>query len=184
MKTRFSFKNHIAHTFFIYIAAIAVSIFVCTYSINLKTRPKDYERFSIFSEVEFTDEGALKDTLLNEVIPEDLKIDLYYMDKNDNSFNTYFSAYGRNSDICLLSKDTLDRFETIYFVNLKGTKWDKEDNYKYGDISVGIKYPVNNYFKYESGDYYLLVMSDSVHLDEITNGKTNQVKRVLDYLIK
>ena len=190
MKTRFSLKNHLANSLFVYIAAIAITVFICSYSILLKTKPKDYQRFSIFSEVQYVNEGAFKDKLLKEVIPEDLIVDLYHTDRNDNTFGTMFSAYGLNSDICLLSKTTLSTFKDMQFLNLKNTSWDKEDNYVFEDYSVGIlchknnEEQLNEYFTFGNDDYYLLVLRNSVHLKELTNnGKTNQVNCVLEYLL-
>lgn len=190
MKTRFSFKNHLVSTFFIYLAAIAVTIFVCSYSILLKTKPKDYQRFSIFSEVEFVNEGVFKDKFLKEVVPEDLVVDLYCTSKNDKSFNTMFSAYGLNSDICVLSKTTLASFNDIQFLNLKNTIWDKEDNYIFGEYSVGVlchkneEEQLKEFFAFGNDDYYLFVLRNSVHIKGLSNdGKTDQVNRVLEFLI-
>lgn len=190
MKTRFSFKNHLSRFFFVYIAAIAVTSIVCSYTVLLKTRPKDYETFSIFSEASFVKEGAFKDEMLKE-LPEDLLINLYTIETKDDVFNTYFSAYGLNSDICVLSKTTLDKFKTIQFLDLRNTVWDLPDNYHFStDYSIGIKcHPkgseiLNNVFTFGDDDYYFVVIRNSVHLKGLVNtSKTDQVNRVLEYLM-
>ena len=51
---------------------------VCSYIIFLKNKPKAAQRFSIFSEVTYVDDGLFKQKLF-EVLPEDLEIDLYDM---------------------------------------------------------------------------------------------------------
>ena len=185
MKIKYNLKNHISSTFIFYLLSVLIVPLLCSYLIFIKNKPKATQRFSFFSEVSFVDEGEFKQSLFN-ILPEDLEIDLYDMDRNDNVFNTYFSSYGLNSDICLLSKTTLDKFETIDFVNLSNTRWDKEDNYHFGDYSIGVHYvnmtPFNVIDKEET--YYLLAMKKSVHLNGILeNSKTDQVDRVLEYLI-
>ena len=184
MKTRFSFKNHLSHYFFVYALLIVASTLVCSFSINLKTKPKSYEQFSFFSEVNFVNEGNFKQKL-SSVVPEDLEINLYSTSKNDKAFNYYFSAYGLNSDICLLSKSLLEQFTSIQFLNLKGTAWEKTDNYIFGEYSIGIKCQegLKQYFTFADDDYYLLVMKNSVHLKGLNNsGLTDQVNRVLEYI--
>ena len=188
MKTRFSVKNHISQAFLLYIGAVGLTVLACSYSVMLKTRPKDYERFSFFLEGDYVSEGIFKEKMM-KVLPEDLVIDLYNIESSDRTFNSYFSACGLNSDICLLSKTTLDKFKTIEFLNLKETVWDKEDNYIFHDYSIGVKAhskdgeELKDFFTFESDDYYLLVLKSSVHLKGIAKkGRTNQVNRVLEYL--
>ena len=189
MKTRFSFKNHISRFFFVYIAAIAGTSVLCSYTVLLKTRPKDYERFAIFSEVSYVKEGAFKDELF-KTIPEDLQINLYTIETKDDLFNTYFSAYGLNSDICVLSKTTLEKFKTIEFLDLRNTSWDLPDNYIYNNnYSIGIKChakeseELNSVFAFGNDDYYFVILRNSVHLRGlVNNSKTDQVNRVLEYL--
>ena len=190
MKTRFSFKNHLPRFFFVYIGAIAVTSIVCSYAVLLKTRPKDYETFSFFSEVNFVKEGAFKDQMLKE-LPEDLLINLYTIETKDDVFNSYFSAYGLNSDICVLSKTTLDKFKTIKFLDLRNTAWDLPDNYLFSsEYSIGVKChskgsdKLNSVFTFDDDDYYFTVIRDSVHLKGLANNsKTDQVNRVLEYLM-
>ncbi len=187
MKTKFSFKNHISNTFFIYIAAVAITVLGCCYGIMLKTNPKDYEKFSIFTEVNFINEVEFRNRM-SGLLPEDKIINLYFSDVNDQSYNVYFSSYGLTSDICLLSKTTLDKFESIQFLNLKNTKWDLSNNYYFETYSIGVKChskdneELKDYFAFNNDDYYLLVLKSSVHLDGIASGKTNQVDRVLEYI--
>ena len=73
MKTRFSFKNHLSHTFFIYIAAIAVTSLGCSYGIMLKTNPKDFEKFSIFTEASFINETSFRNQM-NDVLPDNVDL--------------------------------------------------------------------------------------------------------------
>ena len=184
MKIRYNLKNHISRTIIYYLVALVIIPLICSYVIFVKNKPKDTKRFSIFSEVTYVDDGLFKQKLF-DILPEDLEIDLYDMNRNDNLFNTYFSSYGLNSDICLLSKTTLDKFETIDFVDLTTTKWDKESNYHFKDYSIGILYENNTIFNIpESGEtYYLLTLKNSVHLKGIReDSKTDQVNRVLEFL--
>lgn len=184
MKIRFSFKNHISHAIFVYLSALIVVPLICSYSILLKTKPKDYERFSFFSEALYVNDGMFKDELF-KILPEDLVIDLYDMDRSDRTFNSYLSSHGLNSDICLLSETTISKFETIPFLNLSNTSWDKEDNYKKEDYSFGIKcqQALDSIFTFKEETYYLCVVKSSVHLKGIKkNGQTDQVNRVLEYL--
>ena len=188
MKTRFSIRNHLSHTFLIYIAAIGATVLACSYSIMLKTRPKDIERFSFFLEGEYVKQGYYQEQMM-KVLPEDLVVDLYNIEGDDKSFNSYFSSYGLNSDICLLSKTTLDKFATVKFLDLKDTIWDKEDNYIFKDYSIGVKChskdgeELNDFFTFGEDDYYLLVLKSSVHTKGLAkSGKTNQVNRVLEFL--
>ena len=189
MNVKFSFKQHIAQKFFVYLVPLVVIPIVCTYSIHLKTRPKDFERFTLFTELEYKDEGKLQEELFN-VLPEDLQIDLYSMERKDNLFKTYLSSYGMSSDICLLSKTTLSEFTTNKFVNLKNTKWDKEDNFYINENSVGVLYhkkgdeTPNTYFDFSKADddYYWVVLNTSVHLNGLTaNSKTDQANRILEH---
>ena len=145
MKIKYSVKNHISRSFIYYILAVIIVPLLCSYLIIIKNKPKATQRFSIFSEISYVDDGLFRQTLF-DVLPEDLEINLYDMDRNDNLFNTYFSSYGLNSDICLLSKTTLDKFETIDFMDLTNTKWDLNDNYHFEDYSIGILYKDNTYF--------------------------------------
>ena len=189
MKTRFSVKNHLSHAFLLYIGAVGLTVLACSYAVMLKTRPKAYERFSFFLEGEYVNSGLFQEEML-KVLPEDLVVDLYSMESSDRTFNTYFSAYGLKSDICLLSKTTLDKFKTIEFLNMKDTAWDLPDNYIFHDTySIGVHAhtkdgeELNNYFTFESDDYYLLVLRTSVHLKGLAKGgQTDQVNRVLEYL--
>ena len=87
MNIKFSFKQHIAQKFFVYLVPLVVIPIICTYSIHLKTRPKDFERFTIYTELEYKDEGKLEEELFGVLI-EDLQIDLYSMEKKDNLFDT------------------------------------------------------------------------------------------------
>ena len=189
MNVKFSFKQHIAQKFFVYLVPLVVVPIICTYSIHLKTRPKDVERLSLFAELEYKNEGKLEEELFN-VLPEDLQIDLYSMERKDNLFKTYLSSYGLTSDICLLSKTTLSEFETNKFVNLKDTKWDREDNFYIKENSVGVLYhkkgdeTPNTYFDFSKADddYYWVVLNTSVHLNGLTeNSKTDQANRILEY---
>lgn len=189
MKLNFSFKQHIAQKFFVYLVPLVVIPVICTYSIHLKTRPKAIERFSIFTEVEYKDEGLLQEDLF-KVVPEDLQIDLYSMERNDRLFNTYLSTYGHSSDMCLLSKTTLSEYKSVDFIDLTGTKWDTPDNYHFNDYSIGIPYHKNgeatdnNYFDFESttDDYYWVIMNTSVHLNGLKEeSKTDQVVRILEH---
>ena len=138
---------------------------------------------------EVKDEGKLQEELFN-VLPEDLQIDLYSMERKDNLFKTYLSSYGMSSDICLLSKTTLSEFTTNKFVNLKNTKWDKEDNFYINENSVGVLYhkkgdeTPNTYFDFSKADddYYWVVLNTSVHLNGLTaNSKTDQANRILEH---
>ena len=190
MKISYSFKNHFVNRFYVYVGILLLVPLICSYSIYQKTNPKDVERFSVFSDVELKDEGVFKDYLFSE-LKEDLVIDTYEMKRTDSLFNTYFSSYGLNSDICILSKETMDRFETIYFLNLKGTNFDKASNYYYEEYSLGVlchekgSTTLNEYFDFASldDDYYIAVNKKSVHLKELTNsGKTNQIARILTKL--
>lgn len=185
MKIRFSFKNHLSHSFFFYLIALVAVPLVCSYSIQIKTRPKDYERFSFFSEATLINENSLNNQLL-EVLPEDLLIELYDMDRSDRTFKTYLSSYGLNSDICLLSETTLAEFETIPFLDLKETVWESEDNYVISNLSVGVlinKETLSSLFNFKNEKYYLCVIKTSVHLKGLKqDGQTDQVNRVLEYL--
>lgn len=190
MKIKYSFKNHLVNRFYVYLGALVLVPLICSYSIHLKTRPKDVERFSVFVDAEFIDDGAFKDLLFTE-LKEDLVIDTYDVSRNDSVFNTYFSTYGLNSDICILSKETLDKFATIHFLDLKNTTFDKVSNYCFNDYSIGVlchekgSDTLNEYFDFGSfdDDYYIVASKDSVHIKEISNsGKTNQIARVLRLL--
>ena len=184
MKIRFSFKNHLSHSIFVYLGALIVVPLLCSYSILLKTRPKDYERFSFFSEALFVNDGSFKDKLF-KVLPEDLVIDLYDMERSDRTFKSYLSSHGLNSDICLLSETTLSNFKTIPFLDLTNTSWNKEDNYKIENYSLGIKCKstLDTLFTFKDETYYLCVVKSSVHLKGLKkNSTTNQVNRVLEYL--
>ena len=190
MKIKYSFKNHLSNRFYLYIGAIILVPFLCSYSILLKTRPKDVERFSVFCDVELKDEGLFKDYLFSE-LQEDLVIDTYEMSRKDNLFNTYFSSYGLNSDICILSKESMDRFETVYFLDLKGSEFESQTNYCFKESNIGVlchekgSTKLNEYFDFANldDDYYITVSKKSVHLKELTNnGKTNQIARVLRLL--
>ena len=192
MKIKYSFKNHLSNRFYLYIGAIVLVPLLCSYSILQITRPKDVERFSIFCDVEFKNEGLFKDYLFTE-LKEDLVIDTYEMSRKDNLFNTYFSSYGLNSDICILSKESMDRFETVYFLDLKGSEFESQTNYYFKEYSIGVlchengSGKLNEYFNFENldDDYYITVSKKSVHLKELTNeGKTNQIARVLRLLTK
>ena len=189
MNVKFSFKQHIAQKFFVYLVPLVVIPIICTYSIHLKTRPKDIERFSLFTEIEYKDEGKLQEELFS-VVPEDLQIDLYSMERKDNLFKTYLSSYGMSSDICLLSKTTLNEFASISFVNLKNTKWDRKDNFYFNENSIGILYHKKGeetpdaYFDFSKADddYYWVVLNTSVHLNGLVeNSKTDQVNRILEH---
>ena len=185
MKIKYSVKNHISRSFIYYILAVIIVPLLCSYLIIIKNKPKATQRFSIFSEISYVDDGLFRQTLF-DVLPEDLEINLYDMDRNDNLFNTYFSSYGLNSDICLLSKTTLDKFETIDFMDLTNTKWDLNDNYHFEDYSIGILYKDNTYFNIPDNDeqYYLLTLKKSVHLQGIKEeSKTDQVNRVWEHLL-
>ena len=176
MKIKYSLKNHIANRFYIYLGALLLVPLLCSYTVLQMTKPKENERFSLFVDVELKNEGLLKDHLLDE-LKEDLVIDAYEMSRNDNLFNTYFSSYGLNSDICILSKETMDKFNTMYFLNLEGTVFDNADNYHFGNYSIGIpchqkgSIELNEYFDFQSldDDYYIAVSKDSVHLKDSTN---------------
>lgn len=187
MKIKYPLKYHLVNRFYFYIGALVLIPIICSYSINLKTRPKDYERFSIFCDIELKNDGVFKDYLFEE-LKEDLVIDVYEMSRKDNLFNSYFSSYGLNSDICILSKETLDRFETMYFLNLKNTDFDYASNYYFNDYSVGVlcheqgSDMLEEFFDFTDldDDYYITISKSSVHLKEVTNdGKTNQIARIL-----
>ena len=189
MNVKFSFKQHIAQKFFVYLIPLVVIPIICTYSIHIKTRPKDIERFSLFTEIEYKDEGKLQEELFS-VVPEDLQIDLYSMERKDNLFKTYLSSYGMSSDICLLSKTTLNEFTSISFVNLKNTKWDRKDNFYFNENSIGILYHKKGeetpdaYFDFSKADddYYWVVLNTGVHLNGLVeNSKTDQVNRILEH---
>ena len=160
-------------------------LLVCSYAIQLKTRPKDYERFSFFSEATLVNEAKINNQF-SKVLPEDLVIEFYDMDRNDRTFKTYLSSHGLNSDICLLSETTLSEFKTIPFLNLKDTTWDSVDNYVISELSVGIpasKEKLASLFNFNEDNYYLCVIKESVHLKGLKKGgQTNQVNRVLEYL--
>lgn len=190
MKIKYSFKSHFVNRFYVYVGALLLVPLICSYSIYQKTNPKDTERFSVFSDVELKDEGLFKDFLFTE-LKEDLVIDTFEMKRTDSLFSTYFSSYGLNSDICILSKETMDKFETVYFLNLKGTNFDKKSNYYFGEYSLGVlchekgSNTLNEYFDFAAldDDYYITVNKNSVHLKELTNnGKTNQISRILTKL--
>ena len=185
MKARFSFKNHLSHSFLIYIVSFLAVLLVCSYAIQLKTRPKDYERFSFFSEATLVSENKINNQF-SKVLPEDLLIEFYDMDRNDKTFKTYLSSHGLNSDICLLSETTLSEFKTIPFLDLKETTWDSSDNYVISDYSVGIptnKERLADLFNFNEDNYYLCVIKTSVHLKGLKkNGQTDQVNRILEYL--
>ena len=192
MKIKYPLKNHVFNRFYIYLAALIVIPIICTYSIFQKTKPKDYERFSIFADIEFKNDGAFKDYLFTE-LKEDLVIDIYESNRDDTLFNTYFSSYGLNSDICILSKKTLDKFESINFVDLTGTDFDNPDNYYFKEASIGVLYHQkdsttgNEYinFPIAEDDYYITINKNSVHLKGITTtGLTDQVYRVINLLTK
>lgn len=185
MKTRFSLKNHLSHSFLLYIVSFLVVLLICSYAIQIKTRPKDYEKFSFFSEATLVDDSKFNNQL-SKVLPEDLVIDLYDMDRNDKTFKSYLSAHGLNSDICLLSEATIAEFKTIPFLDLKETVWDSVDNYILSDLSVGIpanKEKLTDIFNFNEENYYLCVIKSSVHLKGLKKGgQTDQVNRVLEYL--
>ena len=185
MKTRFSLKNHLSHSFLLYIVSFLVVLLICSYAIQIKTRPKDHEKFSFFSEATLVD-GSKFNNQLSKVLPEDLVIDLYDMDRNDRTFKSYLSAHGLNSDICLLSETTIAEFKTIPFLDLKETVWDSVDNYILSDLSVGIpanKEKLADIFNFNEENYYLCVIKSSVHLKGLKKGgQTDQVNRVLEYL--
>ena len=185
MKTRFSLKNHLSHSFLLYIVSFLAVLLVCSYAIQLKTRPKDYERFSFFSEATLVNDNKFNNQL-SKVLPEDLVIDLYDMNRSNKTFKSYLSAHGLNSDICLLSETTLAEFKTIPFLDLKETVWDSHDNFVIGDLSVGIlanKDNLTDLFNFNEDNYYLCAIKTSVHLKGLKKGgQTNQVNRVLEYL--
>ena len=185
MKVKYNLKHHISRTFIYYLVLVIIVPLFCSYLILIKNKPKAIERFSFFSEVTCVDDGLFKQQL-SDVLPEDLKIDLYDIDKNDSLFNTYLSSYGLNSDVCLLSKTTLDKFTSINFADLTNSSWNKETNYHFEDYSIGILYKDNAVFNFPDNDetYYLLALKNSVHLKGIvSDSKTDQVNRVWDFLI-
>lgn len=188
MKIKFPFKNHFSRYLFVYLAAFIATPLVCSYSIQIKNRPKDYERFTFFSDVTLKESGVFKDQLF-KVLPEDLEIELYDIDASDNIFNTYLSAYGYNSDICLLSETTISKFTSIPFLDLKDTTWNKDDNYVFQSYSIGVLChnkdgeELKNVFNFKDDNYYLFVVNTSVHLKGLkSGGLTDQVNRVLEYL--
>ena len=192
MKIKYPFKNHLANSFFIYFGVLVVVPVLCTYAVLQRIKPKDYERFSVFSDIEFANSGLFKDYLFTE-LKEDLVIDTYDMNRNENLFNSYFSSYGLNSDICILSKTTLDKFESVDFVNLNDTIYEQEDSYRFKDICIGVlchqkeSTKLKEYFNFSiaDDDYYITINKNSVHLKEITSsGLTDQVARVINLLTK
>ena len=190
MKIKYPFKNHFATYFFVYFGALVALPILCTYTVLQKTKPKNYERFSVFSDIEFVDSGVFKDYLFSE-LKEDLVIDTYDINRNDNLFNSYFSSYGLNCDICILSKTTLDKFTSVDFFNLNNTIYEQESGYIFKDICVGIlchqkeSTDLNEYFNFSlaDDDYYITINKNSVHLKGIIEDSlTNQVSRVINLL--
>ncbi len=184
MKIKYSLKEHFVRTIIFYLLALAIIPLLCSYSILLKTKPKATQRFAFFSELNYVDESSFKRKLF-DVLPEDLQIDTYMSSPSDSLFTTSLSSYGLNSDICLLSKTTLDKLTSIEFLDLTNTTWDKESNYHFKDYSIGVLYKDNTQFIFPESDeqYYLLALRKSVHLNGLVDsGKTDQVNRVLEYL--
>ena len=76
-------------------------------------------------------------------------------------------------------------------MDLRNTAWDLPDNYLFSsEYSIGVKChskgsdKLNSVFTFDDDDYYFTVIRDSVHLKGLANNsKTDQVNRVLEYLM-
>lgn len=180
-----------SNCFLIYIAAVIAIPIICSYAIILKNKPKDYEVFSFFSDIEISNDDAFNN-VFKETLPEDLEFNIFSCNRTDKNFTTFVSAYGLTSDLVMLSKTTLDSLTQWDFLVLDDVnKWDLPTNYKFYDKSVAVLAHVKNseklsrFFDFSNldDDYYFAVGKNSVHTKLFTGvGKTDQVDRILEKL--
>lgn len=189
MKTRFNFSRHIRDCFAYYLLALIVTPILVTYFVQLKTNPKDYEKFTVFVGSTYKDEYAFKKYLL-KILPEDLDIYFYHCEESDSTFLTQVTSRAYNSDLTILSTTGINRVTDLEFLDLSSSsKYSFEPNYKREESIYGLtlknssKNLLSDYINYNNEEtYHAFIPKKSVHLKGIVDdsGKTDQVSRVLN----
>ena len=193
MKSKFNFFKHLMDRFYVYIIFIVLVPIIVTYSISLKTRPKDYESFSIFTETDLVKSKEETESYFKAVLSEDKVVKVNSWTKLDNStFSIMLNSQGKLSDLVILSSSTLETMTKFDYISLNDTnEYYSDTNFVYhsNNNHYGIRLHDNelnylsDYFNFLDDTYFIFINKNSVHLKGfIEESKTDQVKRVLDFI--
>lgn len=183
MKTKFSFKTHLMNRLATYVIFLILIPVLSYYIIELKTSPKNYEKFSVFVAAKLNENKDLKADL-KELLPEDLKIIVESHTTNEELYQTYVDTVARVSDVVIFPASYVEKIENFSFRNFEeGNPYYSDTNFvkyeKHWALSVtdsGLK----DYINFGDEQFYLLIGKKSVHtLNVFDDGKTDQIDRLL-----
>mgnify|MGYP003308330325 CR=1 FL=1 len=181
MQSKYSLKRHLTKRLLAYIAIVLLCPVFVTLCITLKNKPKDVEKFSLFfiGDVKKDDIKSKVEALLPDVL--EVKVNAYL--ETESIVTKLYDTEGATSDIVVMPITFFENYTKFPYVDLTGTHLSNDNNFKFYDYEFGLKcndtYFVD-YMNLASKEYFAFFKSDSVHLDEITSGKTNYIKTVLE----
>ena len=188
MKIKFDVRKHIVKNIILYIAGILIIPTITCYAIHAKNLAKDYEKFSVVSGVEITEENNLRTVIEKD---ETILESSIFARKYDEQFYTYMESRLINADIIILPNIDEAISETMMtsFVEIKNDDFVYDDsNYQVNNKHYGIK--LNNYsnldsqFDFNDNECYMFIKKSSVHIKHWNNeAKTDLVFNVIkEYL--
>lgn len=181
MESKYSLKRHLTKRLFAYIAMILLCPLFVTTMVTLKNKPADVEKFSMFFIGE-TQTEKIK-TRVEELLPNVLEVKIHSYLETESILTKLYDTEGATSDVVVMPKTYFESFTKFPYADLTGTYLSSPNNFKFYDYEFGLKcndaYFIN-YLNFNSKDYYAFLKKDSVHLSEITSGKTNYIKTVLE----
>lgn len=190
MKINFSFISHLKYRLYVYLALlIAVPAATC-FLVNLKTKPKDFEKFHIFIGATIIDKEQFS-SQINNLLSEDLEIKIEGYKETDALFQTQLDSFGRTSDLLIMPKSVMDTQEYLPYVSInEDNKYYDESNYIGYERHIGILLNkeidcyLGKYLSLNDEPYYALISNSTVHGEGFFEKyTTNQVERVLTLLL-
>lgn len=181
MKTKYSLKRHLSRKFFAYICILILCPLFVTFFVTLKNKPKDVEKISMFIIGEAQNDKIK--TKIEETLPDLLEVKVSSYLETEPIITSLYDTEGATSDIVIMPKTFFETHTRFPYEDIKGSYLSSDDNFEFYDFEFGLK--CNNayfddYINFNSKDYFAFFKKEDVHLNEITSGKTNYIKTLLE----
>lgn len=149
-------------------ALCALWVVMLCLGIELRTKPKESETFSLFMDLPYGSvESNKMESRIKEICPSIKKCEVFCSSPSSQEYSTYYSTKGDEADLLLLSSSYLESKKMDGFASLSALS---KDGYSRDGVVYGVECNKrsNDYFSLPEGTYYCFLRKSSCHISSIS----------------
>lgn len=137
-------------------------------SIEIKTKPKASETFSLFMDLPYGSASSSKmESRIKEIAPSIKKCEVFCSSPSSSEYSTYYSTKGAEADLLVLSSSYLEKKSMDDFASLGSIS---KEGYSRDGVVYGLECNKSggDYFSFPEGTYYCFLRKSSCHISSIS----------------